>query len=379
MIIRSLKLMNFRNYQKLDLLFSKDFNIIFGENAQGKTNILEAIFLCSTGRSHRTSKDTELVQFSKDAAKVELVLLKEGFGDVKIEIEILSSGKKGIKVNEIPLRKMGDVMGHLNSVIFSPEDLRIIKDEPQIRRRFLDMFISQIKPAYYFDLQQYIRAMHQRNSLLKQIREDRRLMNTVEAWNIQLAYFGIRVIKERNYFIERIGHYTEKNHGLITTDKESLKIKYQPSVRLTEDDWRDPGSMENRFLKCLEDSMESDIMRASTSFGPHRDDIGIHLNQKNIRLYGSQGQQRTAALSMKMAQVDVMKEETGEIPVLLLDDVMSELDRERQENLSENMKSAQTFLTGTEKYSFNVVNEDHAEVYNRKYFYVNNGIAQMSE
>ena len=351
MTIKSLRLRNFRNYGEQEIVFSDSFNIFYGENAQGKTNVLEAIFLCSTGRSHRTQKDAELIRFGENSAMVRLELERAGYGDFTIEIEIQRSGRKSILINGTPQRRAGDLLGLLNSVIFSPEDLSIIKDEPQIRRRFLDMFISQIKPAYYFNLHRYLGILRQRNALLRQIREEPRLMDTLGAWDGPLAETGAIVMRERMYFSKKISEYAKGNHALITGGGEDLSVAYDPSVALSSDNGADAGTEEiaRSFLRALENGLQGDIARASTGAGPHKDDISCSIGGRSLRFYGSQGQQRTAALSLKMAQMDVMAEETGDVPVLLLDDVMSELDGGRRRNISLNMKSAQTFMTGAER------------------------------
>ena len=383
MTVKSLRLRNFRNYSLQFIEFSDGANIICGNNAQGKTNILEAVFLCSTGRSHRTQKDSELIKFGEDSTKIEVEIDRKNYGSFRIEIEIQRSGGKSVVINGVPQRRAGDLLGMLNSVIFSPEDLAIIKGEPQIRRRFLDMFISQIKPAYYFNLHNYLSALRQRNILLRQARENRRLLDTVVAWDSQLANYGSKVIWERQYFIRLISGYAKKNHATITGGAENLSVTYNASLKTggsggapdisgetpaTEDgvsvrngglgdSFEDTDADDKRraektigdaFINALENGLETDLMRMSTQYGPHKDDISFSIGGKNIRLYGSQGQQRTAAISLKMAQVDAMALETGDIPVLLLDDVMSELDSVRQGNISQNMKNAQLFLTGTD-------------------------------
>ena len=402
MTVKFLRLRNFRNYALQEAGFSDKLNILYGENAQGKTNILEAIFLCSTGRSHRTQKDAELIKFGEDAAVVELEMEREHYGVFKIEIEIKKNGRKSIVINGVPQRRAGDLLGRLNCAMFSPEDLGIIKDEPQIRRRFLDMFISQIKPAYYFNLQRYLGALRQRNALLKQAKENPRLLDSIGAWDSQLAGLGSKVMRERIYFLDLISEAAKTNYAQITNGREELAVAYDPSVKIgaydppakidaydppvkigaydppAKIDACDPSAkidaydppakidasgisgrgknhMEEHiagaFAEALESGLRADVARAATQYGPHKDDIACAVDGRNLRLYGSQGQQRTAALALKMAQVDVMALETGDVPVLLLDDVMSELDSGRRENLSVNMKAAQTFITGTERYA----------------------------
>jgi DNA replication and repair protein RecF len=361
MRIKTLRLEDFRSYGRQEIEFPGALNILYGENAQGKTNVLEAIFLCSTGRSHRTQKDAEMVRFGEPAAVVEVGFERRNLGDVTVEVTIQRTGRKGIRVNGVPLRRAGDLLGMLNCVIFSPEDLSIIKDEPQVRRRFLDMFISQIKPVYYFNLHRYNQVLRQRNALLRQARENRSMLETIGAWDEPLAELGAQIMRERLQYVEKLGEYTKKNHTLITGGRETVRASYAPSVKATvtavaessdtnSSAWDAGGiqsALRDAFLTELGRSLETDVSRMSTQYGPHKDDIVFSLDGKNTRLYGSQGQQRTAALALKMAQVDVMTDETGDVPILLLDDVMSELDRGRRDNLSSHMKGAQTFMTGT--------------------------------
>ncbi|MCL2057599.1 MAG: DNA replication/repair protein RecF [Oscillospiraceae bacterium] len=376
MTIKTLQLRNFRNYGQQTVEFSNRLNVLYGENAQGKTNILEAVFLCSTGRSHRTLKDSEMIKFGEEAAVVSLELEREKFGSFNIEIEIQRTGRKSIIINGVPQRRGGDLLGRLNCAIFSPEDLAIIKDEPAVRRRFLDMFISQIKPAYYFNLQRYLSALRQRNALLRQSRENPSLLGTIGAWDAQLADFGAKVMRERTYFTGRIAYFAKANHSRITGGREMLSVLYDPSLKMTGDRLGDlamgqQGSEANEngaawdeeikrrveeayahaFENALEHGLQTDVARMATQYGPHKDDLTSAVDGRSLRLFGSQGQQRTAALALKMAQVDVMADETGDYPVLLLDDVMSELDGSRRENLSENMKNAQTIITGVERYA----------------------------
>jgi DNA replication and repair protein RecF len=371
MTVKTLRLRNFRNYRELSVDFSEKLNILYGENAQGKTNILEAIFLCSTGRSHRTQKDVEMIRFGENSAVVSIELERKDYGIFNIEIEIKRSGRKGILVNGVPQRRAGDLLGRLNCAMFSPEDLGIIKDEPQIRRRFLDMFISQIKPAYYFNLQRYLGALRQRNALLKQVKENPGLLESIGAWDSQLSEFGAKVMWERLFFIERITKNAGENYSRIAGGRENMHVAYEPSVKIFGGGLSDSAGspvfdangsvhekerreaedyMRNIFAGVLERGLHVDIMRQTTQFGPHKDDVSCSIDGKTLRLFGSQGQQRTAALALKMAQIDVMSYETGDIPVLLLDDVMSELDRGRRENLSVSMNETQTFITGTERY-----------------------------
>lgn len=346
MHINGLKLRDFRNYDRLSLNFEKEYNIIYGNNAQGKTNIIEAIFLCASGRSHRTSKDTELLKTDGTGYYVGLSLEKEE-GSFSIEIKYNRDERKRISVNEIPLKKTGDLMGTLNAVIFSPEDLFIIKEGPSERRRFLDITISQLKPAYFFDLQQYAKILFQRNSLLKELPGRRDLQETLDVWNHHLIKTGAKIIKARREFIGKLNKKAAVRHLKLTNGAEQLVIEYVPSFGLEADD--DISVIEKKFENELKSVSAREIMKGTTLRGPQRDDYDIILNEMSTKIYGSQGQQRTSVLSMKLAEIDIMREETGEYPVLLLDDVLSELDGSRQEYLFESIENIQTFITCTDK------------------------------
>jgi len=345
--VSELCLKNFRNYSSAKIRFSSAVNIIYGNNAQGKTNLLEAIYLCSTGRSHRTYKDSEIIGFNAEVLKVTLKLCKKNRGEIKIETEINSAGKKGVCINGSPIKKIGEMLGYLNVVMFSPEDIRFVREEPQMRRRFLDIFISQIRPSYFFNVQQYIKILRQRNALLRQIRENAKLSEMLDAWNTSLSSIGARIMKERQLILKSLDEYAKENHRKLTKRGEILRLAYLPSVKAG--DAEDTNSIEQCFLQALRKSTDNDLTRLYTQYGPHRDDISMHINGKDLKMYGSQGQQRTCALALKLAQVDVMEEECGDTPILLLDDVMSELDSGRRENLISDMKKAQTFLTGTDR------------------------------
>lgn len=347
MNIRNIYLKNFRNYKVLDLKFEKDFNIIFGNNAQGKTNILEAIFLCSAGRSHRTSKDMELIKFGEDIYKIKIDLIRN---EIEKNIEVIYDKveKKKIRINEIPLKKIGNLMGQLNAIMFSPEDMMIIKEGPAERRRFIDIALSQLKPSYFYDLQQYVKILAQRNNLLKEIEYKKSLSDTLEVWNISLAEKGSRIIKARKEYIEMLAKKAEENHSKITNNNEKLKIRYMPSLEGLQE-FNDLDDINKAFLRNLERVKRRELLKCTTMVGPQRDEYEFIVNNESLKLYGSQGQQRTAILSIKLSEVEIVKEETGEYPVLLLDDVMSELDKSRQDYLIRNLKGIQTFITCTEK------------------------------
>jgi len=350
LLIKNLKLRNFRNYENLDIDFASNFNIIYGKNAQGKTNILEAIFICATGRSHRTSRDAELIRIGNEEYYIKLDLEKENRTS-SIEINYDKNQKKKVKINEIPQKRLGNLIGHLNVVLFSPEDLLIIKEGPSGRRKFLDMTISQIKPSYFHDLQQYAKILLHRNILLKEIEKNKKLIDTLEVWNNNLIKVGSRIIKIRSDFLNKISKKAEINHHKLTNCSEKLNLKYMPSI-----DYGENNELENieaAFKESLKMLQKKELLKAVTLCGPQRDDYDILLNDMSLKMFGSQGQQRTGILSIKLSEIDIMKEFTDEYPILLLDDVMSELDSSRQEYLFSSLENIQTFITCTEREFFN--------------------------
>lgn len=364
MQIKNLKLRDFRNYNTLNIDFAQAFNIIYGNNAQGKTNIIEAVFLCASGRSHRTSKDNELLKYGASGFGIKLLLDKEEIQE-EIEINYTPEEKKKIRINEIPVKKIGDLMGHLNAVLFSPEDLLVIKQGPSERRRFVDITLSQLRPTYFFDLQQYARILFQRNTLLKNLNMKKELEGTLEVWDRHLAKNGARIMAARCGFITKLDRLAEKRHSKLTNQEEQLKLQYSPAIEIK--GMEKASEIEEHFIKVLEKNRGREIQKGTSLFGPHRDDIDIILNGESTKIYGSQGQQRTSILSMKLAEIDLMKEESGDFPVLLLDDVLSELDDRRKEYLLENIDGMQTFITCTDKRFFQRSTDGAA------FFYVENG------
>ncbi|MFW5648080.1 MAG: DNA replication/repair protein RecF [Candidatus Alkaliphilus sp. MAG34] len=339
MIIEELRVINFRNYKDIHLKFHPRLNIFVGNNAQGKTNLLEAIYLCAVGRSFRTNRDNEMINIEKQQAYVR-VKLKKKYGDVDIEIRLSSGHGKDAKVNNICLTKIGELLGNLNVVLFSPEDLKLIKGGPGERRKFMDREISQIFTRYYYILGQYNKILRHRNRLLK---DSRKRNLDLEVWNEQLAMTGAWIIFYRRNFIKRINLLARLMHRKVTGSAETLEIIYDSDVEVEDNDRID--QIKGNMLKKLENSINTDKKRGLTTTGPHRDDIILMINGLNAKNYGSQGQQRTVVLSLKLAEIELIKGEVGEYPVLLLDDVMSELDSERQNYLISNLKNVQTFIT----------------------------------
>jgi len=357
--IKNLKLKDFRNYESLDLNFNDSINIFYGDNAQGKTNILEAIFLCASGRSHRTSKDQDLIKYGSDNFYIRTEIEKNNT-DTRVEIFFSNEKKKRIRINDIGIKKMVDLIGNVNAVLFSPEDLMIIKEGPSERRRFVDITLSQLRPTYFYELQQYNKVLFQRNSLLKEIQKKRFLLDTLEVWDEKLIEIGSSLILSRQKFIDKLNVLIENNHGKLTADTEKLFIRYVSSFYIK--NYGDTIEIKENFKKDLKTVRNKELLRGISMIGPQRDDYEINLNSMNIRTFGSQGQQRTAILSIKLSEIEIMKEETGEYPILLLDDVMSELDYKRQEFLIERLKNVQTFITCTDK-EFFVKNKERLSYY----------------
>jgi DNA replication and repair protein RecF len=368
MRVDTLKLHNFRNYVNLKLTFTHNINIFLGCNAQGKTNILEAIYFSAMGRSHRTSMDNELVMWQQPSCSINI-----GFSRMGVENELHFQLKpvntrcvKEIVYNGHPI-KPRDLMGSLNVVLFSPEDLLLIKGMPVARRHFLDLEISQASSAYYQQLLKYNRVLAQRNNLLKKIRERREKSNLLEAWDEQLAQLAAVIIMKRLTAVKKLTMLANLMHRKITASKENLVVQYEIHNLDDEEALTESGKLQQVIQHKLLSLRDNDILRGSTSFGPHRDDLVLTVNGINLRNFGSQGQQRTGVLALKLAELEFIKSETGDYPVLLLDDVMSELDEERRTQLLYFIKDRiQTFITATDEKYF-------PEIKQGKYYYVNNG------
>ena len=334
MIIKSIELQNFRNYEYENIEFDESTNILYGDNAQGKTNVLEAVYLSGTNKSHKGSKDAELIKFDSEEAHIKAVISRNEI-DYRIDMHLRKSKSKGIAINGIPIRKVSELYGIVNIIFFSPEDLNIIKSGPLARRRFIDMELCQLDKIYVDNLIKYNKTLEQRNKLLKDIYFNPTLEDTLEIWDRNLVNYGLEIIKRRRLFIEKLNSIIEDIHYKLSGNKEHLIISYEESVK--EDD----------FYKCLSDNLQKDKKNKMTSCGPHRDDISFLIGDVDIRKYGSQGQQRTTALSLKLAEIELVKQSIGDKPVLLLDDVLSELDSNRQNYLLNSINEVQTIITCT--------------------------------
>ena len=336
MYIKSLELSNYRNYNALNIEFDRGTNILYGNNAQGKTNILESIYLAATTKSHRMCRDKEIINFDKEEAHIKIYIVKDNI-PVRVDIHLKKNKSKGIAINGIPIKKASEIFGILNVVFFSPEDLNIIKNGPADRRRFVDMELCQLDKVYVYNLSNYNKIINQRNKLLKDIsfNYNKQLLDTLDIWDIQLAEYGKKIIERRKEFILEINKLIIDIHKKLTDGKENLIIKYEPNVN------------GNDLYDELVKNREKDIKMKSTTVGPHRDDINFLNGEIDLRKYGSQGQQRTAALSLKLSEIELVKNMINDMPVLLLDDVLSELDSGRQKHLLESLHNVQTIITCT--------------------------------
>ena len=365
MFIKSLELQDFRNYESLNVDFHPNVNLILGNNAQGKTNLVEAIYLTSLGKSFRTSSDYEMIRFGSKFFRVKVEAEKK-FEDVSVEMAV-SKESKAVKLNGRKIKKISELLEHVYIVVFSPEDLKIVKEEPEKRRKFIDRELSQIKPVYFNNLAKYKKILLQRNTMLKEKSPN---LGVLQVWDQELINYGVKIIQSRNEFVKKINVISSEIHHGITNGKEKLAVQYESNVPLM----KDADEQREIFEEKLNGSIEKDMMRGTTSVGPHRDDLKITINGIDIRKYGSQGQQRTAALSLKLAEIMLIKDETDEDCILLLDDVLSELDEERQQYLINSLSNIQMFITSAE-----LSEKVKEKLPEGKTFFVTNGNIEMEK
>lgn len=334
MYIESLELKNYRNYEYLCIDFDSATNIFYGDNAQGKTNILEAVYLAGTTKSHRGSKDKDMIRFHQDESHIRMMVKKDGVSH-KIDMHLKKNRSKGIAIDGIPIKKASQVFGIVNLVFFSPEDLNIIKNGPAERRRFMDLELCQLHKIYLQDLADYNKILNQRNKLLKDIAFSPQLAETLDVWDMQLVNYGKKIISLRKAFLCDLNEIIFDIHKNLTGGKEEIQLEYEPDVE------------EALFEEKLQKARDRDLRFKMSSTGPHRDDFCVKVNGIDIRKYGSQGQQRTAALSLKMSEIYLVRRIIKDHPVLLLDDVLSELDSNRQNYLLQSIHEIQTMITCT--------------------------------
>ena len=378
MYIKILKLKNYRNYDEIEINFNPNINIIYGNNAAGKTNLLESIYMCSTSKSHRNTKEDDIINFNKDEAHIKLIFSKvvttndklkeneiikdfpESSKNEIIDIQLNKNSKKGVAKNGIKVEKLSEFLGFFNVIMFAPEDLNIIKDGPSLRRKFLDIEISQTDKIYVSQIQNYNKILNQRNALLKDIfkttgNNKQDLIDMLDTYDSQLVKYGIEVIKKRKENIKELAKKIYNIHLLISDNKEKLIVDYENDVlsgeyieiRTANQNEEERTINLESYLKKLKETRDLDIKNQYTMIGPHRDDISFTIEGKDIRKFGSQGQKKTAAISLKLSELMMLKEKINDTPVLLLDDVFSELDETRQKLLVSNLKGIQTIITCT--------------------------------
>lgn len=334
MILKSLELNNFRNYETLKLNFDAGTNILYGDNAQGKTNILESVYVSGTTKSHKGSKDRDMIRFGCEESHIRTVVEKNGL-DYQIDMHLKKNKSKGIAVNRVPIKRAAELFGILNLVFFSPEDLNIIKNGPSERRRFLDLELCQLDSVYLLHLSGYNKILNQRNRLLKDIPFHRELLDTLDVWDVQLANYGCKIIEARKDFVSKLNQIVYDIHRKLSGGREELLLSYEPDTEAAE------------FEERLKNVRERDLKFGQTTAGPHRDDLSFFIGDIDIRKFGSQGQQRTSALSLKLSEIQLVKHSIHETPILLLDDVLSELDSNRQNFLLNSIHDIQTIITCT--------------------------------
>ncbi len=334
MIIKSIELVNYRNYETAYINLDSGINILYGDNAQGKTNILESVYMCATTKSHRGSKDKEIIKFGTSESHIRCFFEKNDM-EYQIDMHLRDDKSKGIAINGIKLKRAADLLGIVNIILFSPEDLSIIKNGPGDRRKFVDTELCQLDKIYLYNLTNYNKIVNQRNNVLKDIYIHPELADTLDIWDSQLINLGTKIIERRKIFIDQLNEIIKDIHKNLSGNKENLQIEYDPNISIEE--------YENKIKK----NREKDIKYKITSVGPHRDDFIFYINDFDVKKYGSQGQQRTAALSLKLAEIELVKRITGNTPILLLDDVLSELDSNRQNYLINSINDIQTIITCT--------------------------------
>ncbi len=367
MYIKKLKLKNYKNYNEIEINFDKNINIIYGNNAEGKTNLLESIYMCSTSKSHKNSKENEIINFKETESHIKLFLYKESNKDITIDIQLNKDKKKGIAVNKVKIEKLSEFLGLFNVIMFAPEDLNIIKDGPQVRRKFIDIEICQIDKIYTVSLNNYNKTLNERNILLKDINNSnvnkKDLIDILDVYDEKIVEYGIQLILKRKENIKKLAELIKDIHYKISDEKENLIIDYENDIInsiVPNENVDIYNELKINYLKKLKETREIDIKNQYTGVGPHRDDISFKIGEKDIRRFGSQGQKKTAAISLKLSELRIIKEKINETPVLLLDDVFSELDESRQKLLVSNLKDVQTIITctGIKKNIFDLLNPD---------------------
>ncbi len=337
MKVKKVELVNYRNYKSAIIDFTDGLNVIEGNNAQGKTNLIEAVYFCAVGKSFRASREKEVINWDTDIAKIKVTIEKE-IGQKVIEIYFSKNQKKTIKIDGLPIKKIGELMGELNAVFFAPDELKLIKDSPEDRRKFMDISLSQTYKDYFYTLSKYNKLLQSRNKCFKSYSSDTELKQILQIYNKQIAELMLKIKKYRKLFIEKLTPYAKLVHEYLTSKKECINLEYVGIEENTIDE----------IVQKLNSNFEKDVKVGYSTYGTHRDDIKVTVNNVDVRAFGSQGQQRTCALSMKLAELEIIKQDTSKLPILLLDDVLSELDDDRKIKLLKFCSKTQTLLTCTE-------------------------------
>ena len=364
MIVNKLIIKNYRNFKEAEADLNDSLNIFIGENGQGKTNLMESIYIASIGRTFRLNSESELINFSENKSSLEIHLTKNNY-KIKIEIQLEKNKKKQVFINGVKLDKTSEMIGILNNVIFTPDDMKIIKGSPVERRRFINIDISQIKPKYKYLLNKYKRVTTERNMLLKNYHTRCENKDIIGIWNDYLVNTGTEITLYRNEYINKLKKYSTDIYFSLTGKRERLDISYYSNIGPV----TDREEVRKLFYEKIKKNFTNEVLRGVSLYGPHKDDLIIKINDKECKYFGSQGQQRSAILALKLAEIEIIREEAGEYPILLLDDVLSELDNKRKTYLIEHIKGMQTIITSTDDYELNSLTKD----FNKKLFYINEG------
>lgn len=365
MIVNKLIIRNYRNFKEAEAELNDSLNIFIGDNGQGKTNLMESIYIASIGRTFRLNSENELINFFENKSSVEIQLIKNNY-NLKIEIVLEKNKKKQVFINGVKLDKTSEMIGILNNVIFTPDDMKIIKGSPIERRKFVNIDISQIKPKYKYLLNKYKKVTTERNLILKNYYTKYENNDIINIWNDYLVNIGTEISIYRNEYIKKLKKYAADIYSNISGNKEKLDIIYYSNIGCID---LDKDDIKKVFYEKINSNFNNEIIRGTSLYGPHKDDILIKINDKECKYFGSQGQQRSAILALKLAEIEIIKEEVGEYPILLLDDVLSELDNKRKSYLIEHIKGIQTIITSTDDHDLNILTKN----FNKKIFYINDG------
>lgn len=364
MIVKKIIIKNYRNFKEAEAELNESLNIFIGDNGQGKTNLMESIYIASIGRTFRLNSESELINFIENKSSVEIHLFKNNY-NIKIEILLEKNKKKLVFINGVKLDKTSEMIGILNNVIFTPDDMKIIKGSPVERRKFVNIDISQIKPKYKYLLNKYKKVTTERNLLLKKYNTKYGNKDIINIWNDYLVDIGTEISLYRNEYINNLKKYPSDIYSTISGNKESLEITYHSNIGLI----TNKDEVKKLFYEKINNNFNNETLRGTSLFGPHKDDVLIKINGKECKYFGSQGQQRSAILALKLAEIEIIKEEVGEYPILLLDDVLSELDNKRKSYLIEHIKGIQTIITSTDDHDLNILTKN----FKKKIFKINEG------